>query len=396
MKIKPVQPVFDIQKWRKEFPLLDTHIHLGNCSQSPQSLRVREAVDGYLNHWNSVGMDWDEWMEAIFRSKLEFARLIGAEASDISMHGSVSQVTYAVASALDYREKRNRVVITEADFPTVVHIWKACRRMGYELVTVPVRDGAIDPDEYERIVNERTLLVCIPAVYYLNGFKQDVSTVAEIVHRYGAKLYVDAYQSLGTEPLDVRDVPVDLLSSGNLKYLLGVPGSAYLYVRPELVSSLRPMATGWFGQEDPFAFDITRFQYADDGRRFDTGTPSVITAYAAQAGMSIVNEVGVENIKGWIDELSRFALNEVERWGMQTLSPKDVRCKGPITAVRVGNSHAVESELKKRNIIASARGPVIRLAPHFFSTREDIECALEVLDDILKGSHDGPRHRGSA
>ncbi len=394
MKTKPVQPVFDIRKWRREFPLLETHVHLGNCSQSPQSHRVREAVEGYLNHWNSVGMDWDEWMEAIYRSKLEFARLIGAEASDISMHGSVSQVTYAVASALDYGGKRNRVVITDADFPTVVHIWKACRRMGYELDTVPVRDGAIDMEDYERIVNERTLLACIPAVYYLNGFKQNISAVAEIVHRKGAKLYVDAYQSLGTELLDVREVPVDLLSSGNLKYLLGVPGSAYLYVRPELISSMRPMATGWFGQEDPFAFDIARFEYAADGRRFDTGTPSVITAYAAQAGMSIVNEVGIDNIKAWIDELSRFALDETARRGMHTVSPKDIRCKGPITAVRVHDSHAVEAELKRRNIIASARGPVIRLAPHFFSTREDIAGALEVLADIMNGFHDGTSQRG--
>lgn len=384
MKIHSCEPGFDIKKWRKEFPLLDTHIHLANCSQSPQAFRVREAVDGYLNHWKSVGMDWDEWMGEVYRSKQEFARLIGADAAEISLHSSVSQATYAVASALDYSGKRNRVVITDADFPTVVYIWNACRRMGYELDSVPVRNGEIDPAVYERIVGERTLLTCIPAVYYLNGFKQNIAAVGEIVRRKGSLLFVDAYQSLGTEPLDVKSEAVDLALSGNLKYLLGMPGSAFLFVRRDLISSMQPMATGWFGQENPFAFDINRFQYADDGRRFDTGTPPVITAYAARAGMSIINEVGVGKIKAWIDELSRFTLAEIKRLGMETLSPQEVSRKGPITAIPVPDSHAVEMELKKRGVIASARGPVIRFAPHFFVTREEITRALEVLAGILK------------
>ena len=396
MKTQLQEPAFDIQKWRKEFPLLDTHIHLANCSQSPQALRVRRAVDGYLNHWNSVGMDWDEWVGAVYGSKREFACLIGGDASEISMHSSVSQATYAVASALDYSGRRNRIVITDADFPTVVHIWNACRRLGYELESVPVRNGMIELADYERIVNERTLLTCITAVYYLNGFKQDISAVAEIVHQKGSLLFVDAYQGLGTGPLDVRADAVDMLLSGNLKYLLGMPGSAYLYVRGELISAMRPMATGWFGQEDPFAFDITRFRYAGDGRRFDTGTPPVIAAYAAQAGMSILNEVGVDNIKAWIDELSRFALTEMERLGMEIVSPREIRRKGPITAVRVPDSHAVETALKEQRIIASARGPVIRLASHFFVTREDIAQALETLAAILKNPPDHSGGRGPA
>jgi selenocysteine lyase/cysteine desulfurase len=249
---------------------------------------------------------------------------------------------------------------------------------------VPVENGQIDLAAYEKIVDEKTLITSIPYVYYQNGFKQDLGAICEIAHRKGSLLYVDAYQGLGTEPLDVKALDIDMLGTGNLKYLLGMPGSAYLYVKKDLVPHLKPMATGWFGQENPFAFDIHNFQYASDARRFDTGTPSIINAYAAKAGIEILNEVGLQNIKIWIDELSRYTLQELEKRGLKTTSPKDIRKKGPSTSIIVPDPHAVEAKLKKRGIVASARGPIIRYAPHFFVTREDIDRALDALEEVLR------------
>jgi selenocysteine lyase/cysteine desulfurase len=379
-----VLPPYDIQMWRKQFPLLEKTIHLANCSQSPQSLRSRDAIEGYLNNWNEMGMNWEDWVEAVNDSKAEFAKLINATTSEIAMLTSVSQVTYSIASSLDYSSRRNKVVVTEADFPTVVHIWIAGKRLGYDLEFVPVENGQIDLAAYEKIVDEKTLITSIPYVYYQNGFKQDLGAICEIAHRKGSLLYVDAYQGLGTEPLDVKALDIDMLGTGNLKYLLGMPGSAYLYVKKDLVPHLKPMATGWFGQENPFAFDIHNFQYASDARRFDTGTPSIINAYAAKAGIEILNEVGLQNIKIWIDELSRYTLQELEKRGLKTTSPKDIRKKGPSTSIIVPDPHAVEAKLKKRGIVASARGPIIRYAPHFFVTREDIDRALDALEEVLR------------
>ncbi len=379
-----VTPPYDMQSWRKQFPILENGIHLANCSQSPQSLHSRKTIDGYLDNWNEMGMNWEEWVEAVNESKAVFAKLINCDNSEVAMHTSVSQSTYSIASALDYSGKRNKVVVTEAEFPTVIHIWIASKRLGFELEFVPLTNGEIDLGEYERIIDERTLIACIPQVYYQNGFKQDIAAICQIAHKKGALLYVDAYQCLGTEPVDVKAMDIDFLSTGNLKYLLGLPGSAYLYVKKELISYLKPMATGWFGQENPFAFDIHNFQYASDGRRFDTGTPSIITAYAAKAGMEIINEVGVPNIKIWIDELSRYTIQELDKRGLKTTSPRDIAKKGPTTAIVVQDPHSVEVELKKKRIVASARGPILRYAPHFYITHEDIDRALDALEEVIQ------------
>jgi selenocysteine lyase/cysteine desulfurase len=381
-KVKKPQRPSEIEEWRSEFPILGRVVHLANCSQSPQSRRVRQAVESYLDDWAGAGLNWQKWMEEVDLSKREFARLVGARPEEVSFHSSASQAISAVANSLDYSGKRNRVVVTEADFPTVIHIWKACLRLGLSLDIVPVVTGEIDPASYESFINERTLLVCLPQVYYQNGFKQDLGPIAETAHKKGALLFVDAYQALGTEPVDVRRIDIDILVSGNLKYLLGMPGSAYLYVKQELIPRMKPTATGWLGQENPFSFDIREFRYADDGRRFDSGTPVLAAAYAARAGMRIINEISLARIKPWIDELSRYVLREIEERGFKTTSPKDISKKGAITAITVPSPQAAEAELKRRGIIVSARGNVIRLAHHFFVLPEDIDRALDNLEEV--------------
>jgi selenocysteine lyase/cysteine desulfurase len=378
------EPAYDIEAWRKQFPILERGPHLANCSQSPQSLRVREAIDAYLDSWNERGMSWEEWIEGADASKAEFAKLVNADPSEAAMLTSLSQVTSAIAGALDYSGRRNKVVVTEAEFPTVVHVWKAHKRLGFDLEFVPVVDGEIPLDAYEAIIDERTLITSIPQVYYQNGFKQDIAAICEIAHRKGSLLYVDAYQCLGTEPVDVKAMDIDILSTGNLKYLLALPGSAYVYLKKELFPYFKPMATGWFAQEHPFAFDIVNFQYAGEGRRLESGTPSIITAYAARAGMEIINEVGVENIKDWIDELSRYTIQEVDKRGLETTSPREIQKKGPTTAIVVPDPPGVEDRLKQRGIVASARGPIIRFAPHFFITHADIDHALDALEEVLE------------
>ncbi len=378
------KPDFDIRKWRSQFPVLERAVHLANCSQAPQSIRVRKAVLDYLDDWKANPMNWEKWMDGVSASKEEFARLIHGLPGEISFHSSASQAISAVVSSLDYKGKRNKVVVTEADFPTMVFIWKAARRLGVEMEILPVITGGIDPVSYERAVDDRTLVTCVPQIYYQNGFKQDIAAIAGIAHKKGSLVFVDAYQGLGTEPVDVRTMGIDILVSGNLKYLLGTPGSAYLYVKQELVPEMKPTATGWLGQEDPFAFNIHEFQYAADARRFDTGTPIIVAAYAALEGMRIINEVGVGRIKPWVDELSRHALREIEKRGLETTSPRDVARKGAITSIVVPSPRDVEMKLRDRGVFVSARGQVIRLAHHFFVTPGDLDRALDAVEEIVR------------
>ncbi len=381
----PPTPPFDMEYWRKQFPLLKTHIHVANCSQAPQSTFTRKAAEEYLNSWNRMGMDWNRWTEEVFNAKAEFAKLIGADPSDIAVGTSVSELTSAVASSLPLNAGRNKVVVTDAEFPTVGFVWQAHEKYGFKVEFIPVKRGEIDIGDYDRYVDENTIIASICDVYYYNGFKQDLKRIIPQIHEKGAIVFVDAYQGLGTHPLDVKQLDIDLLASGNLKYLLGVPGVAFLYVKKEIAHSLHPSLTGWFGQEEPFSFDIHKMLYAKGARRFDNGTPPVISAYIARAGMKIINTVGVENICQWTDILSEYCIRGALGRGLDVISPRNVGMKSPITAIRVpGDSHDFELALRKENVIASARSDVVRIATHFFTTLEDIDYVLDRFVKILE------------
>ena len=378
-------PPFDLDYWRKQFPLLKTHVHVANCSQAPQSTFTREATLEYLDNWDRMGMDWDRWMEEVHYAKIEFAKLINAAPDEIALGTSVSELTSAVASSLPLNVSRKKVVVTDAEFPTVGLIWQAQQKYGFQVQFLPVKKGVIEIDDYDRYVDENTIIASVCDTYYYNGFRQDLARIIPMIHAKGSLVYVDAYQGLGTHPVDVKALDIDFLASGNLKYLLGVAGVAFLYVKKELTDYLHPSFTGWFGQESPFAFDIHNFVYAKGTRRFDSGTPPIIPAYIARAGMKVINTVGVENIYQWTNVLSERCIRNALARGLEVASPGELSMKAPNTAIRVpGDSHDFELALRKENVIASARSDVVRIAAHFFTTLEDIDYVLDCFVKLLK------------
>ena len=373
----------EILQWRSEFPLLADKIHLANCSQSPLAHRVRMAMNEYTESLLHHGMDWEAWMQRVQGAKLQFAKLINADIDEIAVTMSVSDATGAIASALSPRNGRNKILTTGMEFPTIGQIWLANQQNGWDVVFVPERDGKLDIDDFAAVLDERTALVSVTHVSYQTGCLTDICSLGELAHDKGALLYVDAYQSLGTVPVDVKRDNVDFLSSGTLKYLLGIPGIAFLYINRELANSLYPAMTGWFGQSNPFAMETARLDYAPGTRRFDTGTPPVMAAYAAEAGLSIINEVGVDRIRERLLALTAFALHRACESGFPVLGPELPSERGASIPLQLPDAHRLEAELMQRGIIASARGPALRLAPHFFSLESDIEAALQALMEIV-------------
>lgn len=355
---------------------------MNNCSQAPQTDATRAAAERYLDSWNGSGMDWDAWMSEVALAKAEFAKLIGATTDNIAVFSSVSEAASAVASALPLQGRRTNIVVSDAEFPTIGHVWLAQEQRGARVSWAPVRDDA-DASVYEALIDDQTALVSACHAYYMNGLVQDSARIAAIARDAGALSFVDAYQSLGTVPIDVRALGVDFLASGNLKFLMGVPGIAFLYVRPEIVDTLRPSVTGWFGRANPFAFDARSLDWSPTASRFDTGTPPVINAYIARAGMEIINTLGPANIRAWLLELGQRLIDGGRARGLSLHGSDDMRRKTATTAFVVGDSHAVEHTMRERGVIASARGDVIRLAPHFYSTTGEIDRALDVLADVV-------------
>ncbi|MEO8337553.1 MAG: aminotransferase class V-fold PLP-dependent enzyme [bacterium] len=377
-------PPYDIAALRSRIPLLASMIPMNNCSQAPQTTATRAAAEYYLETWNQSGMDWDEWIDQVRRAKEEFATLIGASTDEIALFSSVSEATSALASALDFTGKRRKIVVSEAEFPTVGQVWLAQERRGAQVQWAAVRDGAVDPCEYDLHVDRETMLISACHGYYLDGALQDLARLAAQAHTHDALLFVDAYQTLGAVPVDVKALDVDFLVSGNLKYLMGIPGVAFMYVRHELIEQLHPTVTGWFGRVDPFAFKVNGLDWSASASRFDTGTPPVINLYVARAGLEIINEIGVADIRTWHEVLAHRLIDGGVERGLTVFGPTDVAHKTASTAFVVNDSHEVENAMRAEGVIPSARGPVIRLAPHYYSTLADVDTALDVLASVTR------------
>lgn len=379
---RATEPDFDLAAWRRRIPVLERAVPMNACSQGPLTDRVEEAMKSFMDSWRRRSMDWDRWLAEVEEARALFAELIGAEAGAIALTSSVSAAANSVASALDFDGRRDAVAVTEAEFPSVAHVWLARRRDGARVRWIPAGDDGIRPRAYERIVDDGTLIVSSCHAHYETGFTQDLEAVAERVHDAGALLFVDAYQSAGTRPIDVEGTGVDFLASGCQKFLMGTSGIAFLYVAPRLLDRLEPRVTGWFGRRDPFAFDPRTLDWAPDASRFEIGTPPVPSAYVARAGMEVVDEVGTEAIREWTRCLGRRLVEGGRDRGLEPVGPDDPARRNPTVAFRCPErteAAEVGELLRDRGVIAAPRGRVVRLTPHFYSSRDDVDRALDAL-----------------
>lgn len=368
---------------RNQFPILNQKIQLSSCSQSALSLDVQAAVQEYMTSWQEQGMDWGGWMAAVEEARQHFAALIHADIEEIAVVSSVSHAASSIATSLNYSGDRNEIIITDMDFPCIGHVWLSQRDRGASVQFISSEKHQIPLESYENTINEKTLLTSISHVAYYNGFKQDLKSIAEIAHQRGSYLFVDAYQSAGNVSINVKESNVDFLAAGLQKYLLGIPGLAFLYIKKEVAEKLTPRLTGWFGQANPFAFDIKNSEYASGARRFDSGTPPMINGFAAKAALKQLLDIGMDKIEPYLKELSQFTLDYAEEQGLTVLSPMNVEDKGSNTAIYIPNASEVEGLMKEKGVIVSARQDVIRIAPHFYNTKEDIRQALDIMKEVM-------------
>ena len=218
----------------------------------------------------------------------------------------MSQGVSGLVSALALDGERNRIVISEYEFPTVGQIAHAQELRGAEVVhVVPDPDGSIPPERFIEAIDERTALVCCTTLSYRSGHRHDVATVAEAAHAAGALVLADSYQACGAVEIDVRSFGADVVTGGTVKYLLGSAGLGFMWVRPEVRSTLLPTQTGWFADEDIFAMSIADYSPHASARRFDAGTPPVPSLYPGVAGISLVEEAGVPAIEEHVGRARR-------------------------------------------------------------------------------------------
>jgi len=295
------------QTWeqlRSRFPVLQKKTYLNSCSYAALAIEVEASLQRYLDARNDRGADWDYWVGRNEAVRSSVARLIGAQPNEVAVTASVSAGINSLASALRFDGPRNKVVITDFEFPTNAQIWYAQELRGARVVRIAAENDKIPLEKFEEAIDEETLIVATAQVAFRHGAKQDIPAIAEIARRKGALMMVDTYQALGTMQFDVKKAGVDFAVGGMLKYLLGTAGIAFFYARQELIEALTPSVTGWFAQENIHAMDITRYSPATTARRFEAGTPPVPNTYMAEAGLAIMHEIGLQAIEHRIGEIT--------------------------------------------------------------------------------------------
>src|SRR6202162_5185649 len=237
----------DLLRYRSQFPILERTTYLISNSLGAMPQRVYDALKGYADMWATRGVcAWEErwWMLALDVGN-ELGALMNAPESSVSTHQNVATCQAVVASCFDFSGKRNKVVYSDMNFPSVMYFWEAQQAHGARVHMVKTDDGVTVP--LERLldaIDEQTLLVPVSHVIFRSAYIQDAKAIIEKAHKVGALVLLDTFQSLGTVPVDVQALNVDFVCGGVLKWLCGGPGVGSLYVRPDLGKTLQPKFIG--------------------------------------------------------------------------------------------------------------------------------------------------------
>jgi len=378
----------ELLKWREEFPILSTSTYLISNSLGAMPRAVYKQMHDYADIWATQGVKaWsDPWWDMPVKVGDQIASLIGAKPGEVSTHQNVTIANAIIASCFDFSKPRNKIVMVDLDFPSIIYFYLEQRRYGAKVEIVPSKDGLHVPtEEFLRAIDRKTLLVPISQVLFRSATIVDAKAIVQRAHKMGAHVVLDCFQATGTIPVDVGALEVDFATGGVLKWLCGGPGVGYLYVRPDLRKKLKPAVTGWMAHQRPFGFEVGPVDRREDSYRFLNGTPHIPALYACQPGLEILNKVGIQAIRAKSMRQTARLVEGVLAHGWAVNTPTDAVERAGTVSVGCPHAQEVATELIARNVMVDYRPKAgVRLSPHFYNKDEEIDFALEQIAEILE------------
>jgi selenocysteine lyase/cysteine desulfurase len=367
----------DIDKVREWFPITKHKVFLNHAAQSPLPKTVADAVRKYADDFSNFGDTSIEWNDG---GKPLFAKLIGAKKEEIAFIENTSVGMNIAASVLHY-PPGSKIVTTDLEYPSVVYPWLR-KNLGVKVHYVKNVDGKILLDDVEKVVDDKTVAVAVSHVEYVNGFRNDLRALSEIAHKHGAYLIVDAIQSAGAIPIDVKKDDVDFLATACYKWLLSPPGAGYFYVKEELIEKFEPPFVGWASVK-PEVFetidfwDIWGLRLSETASRFEVGSPSFISLIGAAEALKMILNFGIENIEKRILKLTDHAIEAVKSLGLEIFTPEEKKNRSGIVLFKIRKPQELVAQLRQKGIVVSARAHGIRVSPHFYNTEDEIDRLIE-------------------
>jgi kynureninase len=377
----------DLLRYRVEFPILERTNYLISNSLGAMPREVEKSLQHYTDIWSTRGVRaWEEewWMLALQVGD-EIGALLNAPTGTVACLQNVTTCQATVASCFDFSGRRNKVVYSDLNFPSVMYFWEAQRMRGARVVMVPNDDTIhVNTERLLDAIDEDTLLVPISHVIFRSAFIQDVEAIVEKAHRVGAHVLLDSFQATGTVPFDVQKLNVDFCTGGVLKWLCGGPGTGYLYVRPDLMKTLEPGFTGWIGHENPFGFEIGPTRYSPMIYRFTQGTPNIPALQVARPGLKMIAEIGVDRIRAKSMLQTALLMEMADRHGWRVNTPRDAARRGGTVSIDIPNAQQVCRELLNRDILVDYRPKCgVRFSPHFYNSDAELSLAISAVEQIL-------------
>lgn len=366
----------DIKALRQLFPVTEKYAFLNNAAESPLNLRVRNKLEEYLNLASIAPHTKPLPREDV---RLKLSGLLGGQADEYALVTSTGVGISIVAAGYNW-EKGDNVVVPADEHWNNSFPWQALQKKGIEVRFVPVdKDNRINPEKVSALTDKNTKIISTAAVRFNSGFRTDLKKIGDIAHDRGALFVVDGIQAAGVIPLNVETDNIDILCSAGFKWLLGMPGTGFLYVNKNVQEMISPMLPGMFAADN----NSKELVYFPDARRFETGTIAYSHFYSWIAGLDLIKEIGVENIYKRVLLLTDKIILGLKDKGVNIVTPIDsITERSSILLFTMGSEEAnkeLYGKLLKHDIIITLRDGLIRISPSFFNTEEEIDRFLSLI-----------------
>jgi len=373
----------DFAAVRSLFPVAREFTFLNHAAVAAPPQPVVDTVAGFLAECAGRGsLDYGSWLARLAKVRRQAANLIGADAGEIAFIPNTSTGLATMAEGLDWRPGE-AVLVTAPDFPANVYLWQHLQRKGVAVRFIERRaDGRIGPEEISQAWVPGARLLAISSVDYVTGFAADLPALGEFCRQRGLLFCVDAIQSLGVLPLDVKACGIHLLAAGGHKWLLGPMGSGLLYVDGNVVDRFAPPLVGWKSVVDEESFEL-HFELKRDAGKFEPGTLNLPGIFGLGAALDLLAAVGVGNIRQRVLSLNDRLAEGLRERGLEIVSPWGEKERSGIFSYRP-TEEAVRCfrEFAGRNVLVSPRAGLIRLSPHFWNDESDVSAFFAALDEI--------------
>jgi selenocysteine lyase/cysteine desulfurase len=373
--------LLDVQHYRSQFLVTASSIYMNHAAVAPISRRVRDAMVGLLDEVQQCGAEhWERWMETYAGVRRSLAQLLNADPGEIAFAKNTSEGISSFANGLDW-QPGDEVVSIEGEFPANFYPWKALEKRGVVLRLVPAEQGQVSQESILRALTSRTRVVAVSFVQYLSGFRLDLEKLGQACAAHGCLLFVDAIQGLGAFPVDVKSAKIAGLAADSHKWMLGPEGSALLYVNRQVMEKITPREIGWTSVRHWSDFSRRELSWRDDARRYECGTLNTVGVYGLGAAVDLLLEVGIPNIAERVLDLTDRLRAGLLAQGHSVFGPRArEEASGIVSFVpRQGTAERLLERFLAHRVQVAARCGMVRVAPHFYNTKEEIDRVLELV-----------------